>query len=143
MQVLCARTGGRALFSYHDRIHRAQSGVRSLASCWPGPIARPTLILVVHSDPWVRTTLYDALSRAGWSVKQASNGATGARLAAQLLPRLIVVGPDLSELGASDLAELLHSQARTREILVVPIGVQPGAYPAARVSPQSAALVRR
>jgi len=86
------------------------------------------MILVVHHDPWVRAVLSDLVDSAGWTAKQASNGASGLRLAVLLQPQVIVVGPELSELRSGDLIDLLHADTRTRRIPVVAHGwiAQPG-----------------
>jgi CheY-like chemotaxis protein len=79
------------------------------------------LILVVHTDTWVRRVVCNLLSSAGWATKQVSNGASGLRLAQLLQPALIVVGHELSELPLHDLIELLRADTRTKRIPIIAI----------------------
>jgi PleD family two-component response regulator len=73
----------------------------------------------MHADAWARTVLTDLLASASWDTRQAWNGATAARLALELHPRLIVVGPRLSEVCPRELTSVLQSDARTRAIPVI------------------------
>jgi two-component system cell cycle response regulator DivK len=107
----------------------AESTIRAVhASCtWSrsGTHARGhavPMILVIHSDAWLRSVLTDLIRRSGWIAAEASNGATGARLVFQLHPSLRLAGEQLSELRQSELVQLLASDARTRRIPVLAIG---------------------
>ena len=82
-----------------------------------------TVILVAHADAWVRQVLVELFARAGWDTRQVSNGATAARLALQVRPRLIVLGPRLPELCPGELTMMLQSDARTRAIPVILLAV--------------------
>ncbi len=94
---------------------RAPSGVRP----------HQPLILIVHADVWARAILADLLTSAGWMAKQASNGASGLRLAVLLVPEILLVG-ELSEVRPRELIDVLHADARTRWIPVVALGERGG-----------------
>lgn len=81
------------------------------------------MALVVEDDPWTRCLLGELLDRAGFTVVQASNGFTGARLAAQLQPDLILLDLCLPEHAGLD---VLHTLKHDRPTCRIPVIVVSG-----------------
>jgi CheY-like chemotaxis protein len=59
------------------------------------------------------------LGDAGLTVTEASNGISALRLALELAPHIVVVGPELPEMSAAELADGLRSDPRTRHTAIV------------------------
>src|SRR5438067_10561336 len=75
--------------------------------------------LVADHNRWNRQNLTSVLVEAGMSVTEASNGVSALRLAVELVPQIVVIGPELPEMGAADLARGLRSDPATRHTAIV------------------------
>ena len=64
-------------------------------------------ILVIEPDRWARGTLTAELVARGFEVRTASNGFSGARLALEQEPGLILMGEMLSELTHEEVVHQL------------------------------------
>jgi PleD family two-component response regulator len=84
-------------------------------------IRRQPLILIVHTDMWVRAALSNMLTSEGWATRQVSNGWTGLQTAVKLQPELVLVGPKLSEIPSRDLIDQLRIHVRTKRIPVIEV----------------------
>lgn len=79
-------------------------------------------ILVADHDRWRRLSVASVLASVGFSVQEASNGMSALRMARAAPPDVVILGEQLPEIVATELLELLHSDARTREVAVVRLG---------------------
>src|SRR5512143_799820 len=95
-------------------------------------------VLVVEHDPWTRVSLSNALSEAGLTVTEASNGISALRLALSIGAQVAVIGAELPEMPAAELVRCLRSDSRTCQAAIVAVGVkgQPGAEARADASIQ-------
>jgi CheY-like chemotaxis protein len=85
-------------------------------------IDRPRIrALVADHDRWTRLSVSDLLGDAGFAVDEASNGMAALRLAAADPPQIVLIGHDLPEVSAADVAETLRSDPRTRHTAVVQV----------------------
>ena len=73
-------------------------------------------ILVVDDDPQIRDVLRIALGRAGFTVTEAVDGATGLAAAAQTNPDLVVLDIGLPEMDGREVCRQLR---RTSEVPVL------------------------
>jgi CheY-like chemotaxis protein len=78
-------------------------------------------VLVVDYDLWERRRLSAVLAGAGYVILEASNGVSGARLAEQYGPHVIVLAEGLPELRDDLVLEQLRSRQPTRNIPVLVI----------------------
>jgi len=85
-----------------------------------------TVILCVEDNDDNQFMLHRRLSRAGFEVKIASNGAEGAEWAKTLQPSLIVMDLNLPGLNGWDATRLLKSQPETKHIPVVVLSANTG-----------------
>jgi CheY-like chemotaxis protein len=76
-------------------------------------------VLVVDYDLWERRRFAAVLSEAGYTILEASNGASGARLAEQHRPNVIVLADRLPELTDDLVLQQLSSLQPTRNIPVL------------------------
>ena len=76
-------------------------------------------VLVADHNRWTRLNVAAALDAAGLSVTEASNGVSAMRTALDLALHIVIIGPELPEIGAVELAEGLRSDPRTRHIAIV------------------------
>jgi DNA-binding NarL/FixJ family response regulator len=76
----------------------------------------PVRVLVVMYDTWLRWQLSFALGTAGCEVVQASNGASGLRLADRHNLDLILVAPRLPELSGAPLLEAFREMPGSRHV---------------------------
>src|SRR5437773_2287247 len=81
-------------------------------------VSRQPLILVIHTDVWARGVLRNLLCSAGWATEQVSNGWSGLRMAIDLEPDLVLIGPELSELCPGELITALRCNPKTRSVPV-------------------------
>lgn len=95
-------------------------------------------VLVVEHDPWTRVSLSNALSDAGLTVTEASNGISALRLALSIGAQVAVIGSELPEMPAAELVRCLRSDSRTCQTAIVAVGLkdQPGAEARADASIQ-------
>jgi CheY-like chemotaxis protein len=121
-----AATAMRTCLSRRPRQQNNNAGSQWKVRAPSGVRPHQPLTLIVHADVWVRAILSDLLTSAGWMAQQASNGASGLRLAVLLLPEILLVGPELSEVRPRELIDVLHADARTRWIPVVALGERGG-----------------
>jgi len=61
------------------------------------------------------------LGEAGFAVDAASNGMAALRIATADPPRIVLIGPDLPEISAADVAHTLQNDPRTRHTAVVQV----------------------
>jgi len=85
-----------------------------------------TVILCVEDNDDNQFMLHRRLSRAGYEVKIAANGAEGAEWAKTLSPDLIVMDLNLPGLNGWDATRLLKSQPETKHIPVVVLSANTG-----------------
>jgi CheY-like chemotaxis protein len=78
-------------------------------------------ILVADHNRWSRLCVASVLTTAGFCVEEASNGMTALRMACDVKPHVVIVGPELPEIAAADLVGLLRSDPRTRDAAVVQV----------------------
>jgi CheY-like chemotaxis protein len=76
-------------------------------------------VLVAAYDRWSRLCVSGVLRAGGLSVHEASNGMSALRLARDVRPQVIILGPELPEIAPADLIGLLRSDPRTRDAAVV------------------------
>ncbi|MBL4813343.1 MAG: response regulator transcription factor [Rhodobacteraceae bacterium] len=69
------------------------------------------LILVVDDDPQIRDVLRIALTRAGFRLAEAKDGAEALTMAAQLSPDLIVLDIGLPEMDGRDVCRALRAKS--------------------------------
>ena len=81
-------------------------------------------VLVADHNRWTRQSLATMLDDAGLSVSEASNGFSALRLALELAPQIVILGPELPEMGTAQLTERLRSDPATRHTAIV--GVHDG-----------------
>lgn len=101
------RCAARPLSTQIDRTH---DSVRPA----PRVDAAPVTVLVVVYDTWLRWQLADALATSGCAVVQASNGASGLRLANRHRCDLILVAARLPELSGQCFVEAVRELPGTR-----------------------------
>jgi CheY-like chemotaxis protein len=80
-------------------------------------------VLVADYDRWTRLSVTSMLATAGFSVQEASNGMSALRMAWAAAPDVVMVGPELPEIASDELAHLLRSDSRTRNVAVVPLSM--------------------
>lgn len=88
---------------------------------------RATVLLADH-DRWARTAIAAILGEAGLDVLEASNGVTALRMALADAPHVAILGRDLPEIGARELASELRQDQRTRDVAI--LAVEPPYGPA-------------
>jgi CheY-like chemotaxis protein len=79
----------------------------------------PQTVLVVDYDLWGRRRLAAALGESGYTVVEASNGASGLRLAESHQPQVIVLGNSLPEMRTEVVIDRLRDSRATRDIPVL------------------------
>ena len=78
-------------------------------------------VLIADYDRWSRLCVSGALSTAGFSVEEASNGMSALRLARDTRPHVVIVGRDLPEIAPTDLVGLLRADPRTHDAAVLQV----------------------
>ena len=73
-------------------------------------------ILIIDDDAVVRKALHHALTKAGYSVLEASNGSAGVEMAKRSRPNLIVCDIDMPEMSGFDTLKALKNDAETRDL---------------------------
>ncbi|TME39409.1 MAG: response regulator [Chloroflexi bacterium] len=86
--------------------------------------------LVVDYDPWERWFTTDVLCGLGYTVVNASNGATGLRLLEHYECDVILVDVSLPELGGPEFLRQLEVMDSTRGIPLILLGTSPEGQPA-------------
>lgn len=76
-------------------------------------------VLVIEDDMWVRSLLADLLPAEGYSVEQATNGATGIRLAKKNRPDVVVLDLAMPEISGADVIRALKTDSSTADIPVI------------------------
>src|SRR5579864_5536893 len=76
-------------------------------------------VMVVHHDPWTRSSLLEALRAAGFNVEEASNGMSALRRALVTVPHIVVLESKLPELSGPELVFELRNDPRTRHAAIV------------------------
>ena len=76
-------------------------------------------MLVVDHNPWLRHALSTALEHVGATVAEASNGASAMRKAVADPPHLVILGPELPEIGVVDVIDGMRSDPRTRHTAII------------------------
>src|SRR5258708_36129375 len=76
-------------------------------------------VLVAGHDKGTRLNLSTMLDDAGFHVEQASNGITAMRLAEMAQPQIVLLRPNLPELGAADVLHMLRTDQRPRHCSVL------------------------
>jgi DNA-binding response OmpR family regulator len=82
-------------------------------------------VLIADYDRWSRLCVSGALSTAGFSVEEASNGMSALRLARDTRPHVVIVGRDLPEIAPTDLVGLLRADPRTHDAAVLQLSHNP------------------
>ncbi len=80
---------------------------------------RSTAVLVIEDDTWIRSLLTDLLPSEGYAVEEASNGATGIRLARAHQPDVILLDLAMPERSGVDVLRELKSDTTTEEVPVI------------------------
>jgi DNA-binding NtrC family response regulator len=99
--------------------------------------------LVVAHDRWTRESVAGTLEEAGFTVQQASNGVSALRIVGRDVPQIVVIGEDLSELSAADLANSIQSDPRTRHAALVEVGSDGASTPVELLAAVVSALESR
>lgn len=81
--------------------------------------ARAPVILIVHSDPNVRSTSKQSLEESGYTVLTAADGLEGLRIATQQKPDVVVAEAVMPKMNARELVQLLKSRRETSEIKLI------------------------
>ncbi len=76
-------------------------------------------ILVVEDDPIIRQTVEYALKRAGFTVRSAADGTEGVRLAAEMMPDLLLLDLMLPGMSGYEVAEQVRSTDKETAIIMV------------------------
>src|SRR5688572_4262324 len=85
----------------------------------PRPTDRRPLVLFVDDTQQIRELYSEGLSRAGFRVVQAQDGATAVVKAQALLPDVIVMDLSMAGLDGLEATRRLKMDARTRAIPVI------------------------
>src|SRR5581483_10568870 len=75
--------------------------------------------LIVDYNRWERRCTADFLAEQGYVVLDASNGASGLRLAEQNACDIILLAPSLPEMSGDEVLEQLKALDSTREVPVI------------------------
>ena len=90
-----------------------------------GEQGTPRVLLIEH-NPWIRADLVSQLAHAGYSVRTASNGFSGLRLAHGVVPGVVVLGTALPDVPAYEVREQLGSDCGTRAVPLIPLTLKAG-----------------
>jgi two-component system, OmpR family, KDP operon response regulator KdpE len=100
---------------------RAESNFSCQAAIMDGTMAsNKPLVLLIEDDMPLRKYLRTLLSGAGYTVEEAENGEQGIRLAARMMPAVVILDLGLPDVDGQDVLRVL------REKLQVPIVVLSG-----------------
>ena len=81
--------------------------------------ARPTTILVVEDDPWIRSLLTDLLPTEGYDVEEASNATGALRAAREHHPDVVLLDLALPEMSGLDVLRELRGDRATAGLPVI------------------------
>ena len=84
-------------------------------------IRSPDLILVVDDDPVDRGMLVAYLQIKGFTVQEASNGASALALASTLHPRLILIDLAMADVDGLETARRLRANSSTKNAIIVAV----------------------
>jgi CheY-like chemotaxis protein len=76
-------------------------------------------VLIADHNRWTRLNLASMLIEAGMLVSEASNGFSALRLALERAPQIVVIGPQLPEMGGAELSDRLRADPVTRHTAIV------------------------
>lgn len=80
---------------------------------------RAAVVLVVHSDPAIRTMFRDALQQDGYTVLTAADGLEGMRTATQHKPDVVFAQAVMPKMNARELVQLLKSRQETANVKII------------------------
>jgi two-component system, OmpR family, phosphate regulon response regulator PhoB len=75
--------------------------------------------LVIDDDQWIRSIISVALAEEGFLIEQASDGATGLRMADEVQPDLILLDLALPFRSGLDVLQGLRERQPTRDIPII------------------------
>jgi len=81
-------------------------------------------ILVVDDSPIARASLKHLLRQKGYTVKTAGDGATGARMAMEILPDLILLDKEMPGMHGFDVSRILRRHHDTSAIPILMISAE-------------------
>jgi len=105
------------------------------------PLHGPT-VLVVDDDAWMRSVLVDLLPAEGYKVEEASDGASGIRLAKADRPDVVILDLAMPEVSGVEVLRELKNDSWTTNIPVIIFSAYAAQLPA-DCAPRAEAVIEK